>query len=119
MSSVVDLVEPGHLAHLATPANLRLGREIAARSGVEILDFGTCRVTARVSNGQRRRVELSSTPQGLEWRCTCTKRPDLFCKHCVAVAVATWDEAPPLGERSDLAAWSSGSAAAGERSSEP
>ena len=96
MSSVVDLVEPTHLHHLATPANLRLGREIAAAGGVEVVEFGTCRVTARVSNGQRRSVELSSTPQGLEWRCTCTKRPDLFCKHCVVVAVATWGEAPPL-----------------------
>ena len=104
MSSVVDLVEPDHLEHIATPANLRLGREIAARGGVEILDFGTCRVAARVSNGQRRTVELSSTAQGLEWRCSCTKRPELFCKHCVAVAVATWEEAPPLGQRSDLKA---------------
>ena len=103
MSSVVDLVEPTHLDHLATPANLRLGRAIAAEGSVEILEFGTCRVTAHVSNGQRRSVELNSTPQGLEWRCTCTKRPDLFCKHCVAAAVATWEEAPPLGQRSDVA----------------
>ncbi len=103
MSSVVDLVEPDHLAQLASPANLRLGRDIAGQGGVKILEFGTCRVTARVSNGQRRTVELSSTPQGLEWRCTCTRRADLFCKHCVALAVATWEEAPPLGERCDLA----------------
>jgi uncharacterized Zn finger protein len=103
MSSVVDLVESTHLDQLATPANLKLGREIAGQGGVEIVEFGTCRVTARVSNGQRRSVELNSTPQGLEWRCTCTKRPDLFCKHCVAVAVATWEEAPPLGQRSDVA----------------
>ena len=101
MSSIVDLVEPTHLDHLATPANLRLGRAIAAEGGVEILDFGTCRVTARVSNGQRRTVELSSTPQGLQWRCTCSRRADLFCKHCVAVAVAAWEEAPPLGRGSD------------------
>jgi hypothetical protein len=75
MSSVVDLVEPTHLDHLATPANLRLGRAIAGQGGVEIVEFGTCRVTARVSNGQRRSVELNSTPQGLEWHCTCTRRP--------------------------------------------
>jgi uncharacterized Zn finger protein len=105
MSSVVDLVEPDHLAQLATPANLRLGREIAAGGGVTIVDFNPCCVTARVSNGQRRTVELNSTPQGLAWRCTCTKRPGLFCKHCVAVAVATWEEAPPLGARNDLDAW--------------
>ena len=103
MSSVVDLIEPDHLNHLATPANLRLGREIASQGGVEFLDFGTCRVAARVSNGQRRSVELSSTPQGLEWRCSCTRQAGLFCKHCVAVAVATWEEAPPLGQRSDVA----------------
>lgn len=103
MSSVVDLVEPDHLSHLATPANLRLGRDIAGQGGVEFLEFGTCRVAARVSNGQRRSVELSSTPQGLEWRCSCTRQTGVFCKHCVAVAVATWEEAPPLGQRSDVA----------------
>jgi uncharacterized Zn finger protein len=95
MSAVADLVEPDHLRHLATPANLRLGEEIARAEGVEILSYGPCEVVARVGNGQRRRVELSSTPQGLAWRCTCTKRADLFCKHCVAAAIVVWEEAPP------------------------
>jgi uncharacterized Zn finger protein len=95
MSSVADLVEPGHLDHLATPANLRLGRELADQSAVELLEFGPLKVAAKVGGGQRRSVELASTPQGLAWKCTCTSDPALFCKHCVAVALVTWEEAPP------------------------
>jgi uncharacterized Zn finger protein len=94
MSAVADLVEPDHLRRLATAANLRLGEAIAQAGGVEIVELGPCVVVARVDNGQRRRVELASSPQGLAWRCTCTKRPDLFCKHCVAAAIVLWEEAP-------------------------
>jgi uncharacterized Zn finger protein len=94
MSAVADLVEPDHLRHLATLANLRLGEAIASAGGVELIELGPCQVVARVGSGQRRRVELASTPQGLAWRCTCTKRPDLFCKHCVAAAIVLWEEAP-------------------------
>ncbi|HEX9903774.1 MAG TPA: hypothetical protein VGA77_02305 [Propylenella sp.] len=94
MSSVADLVEPGHLAHYATASNLRLGEGIARKGGVQLLEFGPLVVKARVSDGERRTTELRSTPQGLAWQCTCSKRPDLFCKHCVAVAVVAWEEAP-------------------------
>jgi uncharacterized Zn finger protein len=98
MSSVADLVEPDHLRRLATPANLRLGEEIARGGGVELIEYGPCEVAARVADGQRRRVTLSSTPQGLAWRCSCTKRPELFCKHCVAAAIVVWDEAPDTAD---------------------
>jgi uncharacterized Zn finger protein len=94
MSSVADLVEPEHLRRLATPSNLRLGEEIARQGGVELLEFGPSKVTAKVGGGQRRSVELDATPQGLAWKCTCATRPDLFCKHCVALAIVAWEEAP-------------------------
>jgi uncharacterized Zn finger protein len=95
VSSVADLVEPDHLRRLATPANFRLGEEIARMGGVEFMEFGPCKIVAKVRNGQRRSVELDSTPQGLAWTCTCSKRADLFCKHCIAVAIVAWEEAPP------------------------
>jgi uncharacterized Zn finger protein len=39
--------------------------------------------------GQRRRVQLRSTAKGLAWHCTGNpKHHQIFCKHCVAVALA-------------------------------
>ena len=63
---------------------------------------GTLAVAASAQAGGWATVELSSTPQGLQWRCSCSRRVNRFCKHCVAVAVATWEEPPPLGQRSDV-----------------
>ncbi len=94
MESVADLVESERLRKLALPSNLRLGAEIAERGGVEIDAFGPLRVSARVAGGVARRVELVSSDRGLGWKCTCTKRPELFCKHLVAVALVTWQRAP-------------------------
>ena len=98
MPSVSDLVEPSTLTVRIAPANLRLGREIADRGDVELIEFGPLRVMARVggtaASGQRRTVELVSTPNGLEWSCTCTRNRSLFCKHCVATVLIAWQKAP-------------------------
>ena len=71
---------------LATPANLRLGREIAA-AGVELVELSPSRAVAKVTGGQRRTVTLEAADAGLRFACSCSKRPDLFCKHCVAAAI--------------------------------
>lgn len=98
MPSVADLVEPARLTDLATPATLRLGREIAAAGAVELLEFGPLRVRGKVggpgTNSQTRTTELLSVGGELEWSCTCSSDTTLFCKHCVALAVTTWDKAP-------------------------
>jgi len=98
MPSVADLVEPDRLPDLATPANLRLGREIAAAGAVEFLDFGPLLVRGKVggpaTNSQTRTTELRSVGAQLEWVCTCSSDTALFCKHCVALAMATWNKAP-------------------------
>jgi uncharacterized Zn finger protein len=56
---------------------------------VELVAVDADRVEARTggtpTSGQRRRVSLRVTPQGLAWTCTCSQG-GVFCKHCVAVA---------------------------------
>jgi hypothetical protein len=98
MPSLADLVSPDRLAELATPANRRLGTQIRDEDGVTIEEFGPLRVTATVggvpSSETRRHTMLASSRDQLDWSCTCTKR-DLFCKHCVALALVTWDKSPP------------------------
>jgi uncharacterized Zn finger protein len=89
---------PAGLADLATPANLRYGTAIFERGAVEFLETSAYRVTAWVGGldgdvasggGQRRRTRLSSTQRGLHWHCAGNpKDHDIFCKHCVALALA-------------------------------
>jgi uncharacterized Zn finger protein len=87
-TSVADLVDDTLVQRLASPSDLRSGREIAATGGVDFVKRGPLRVIARVTGAQTRTVELTSTPSGLEWSCTClgTKQHS-FCKHCVATAL--------------------------------
>lgn len=92
MNPIADLVDDAALERLATPANLRLGREIAAAGDVTLIDAEPLAIRARVggtpASGLRRTVTLRSTEAGLGWSCTCTRHADLFCKHCVAAAIA-------------------------------
>lgn len=90
--SATPLIQPGRFEALATPSNLRLGRQIVAEGGVEPLPAGAGYIKARVggvpSADQIRTVEIFAAKDGLKWSCTCTRRRDLFCKHCVAAAIA-------------------------------
>ena len=92
VNSVADLVEPVRLQQLATPANYRMGQRIAASGAVELDEFGPLKVTARTTSGTPRRIELTSTPEGLEFRCTCSAHIARPCKHVVAVGLTTWEK---------------------------
>ena len=96
MPSVAHLVDPTRLSALATPANLRLGRDIAAGGGVELLEFGPLRVRGKVGGptSQTRTTELRAAGGELEWSCTCSRDATLFCKHCVALAITALERAP-------------------------
>lgn len=84
-----------YIRSLATSSNLRLGREIVKSHGVEFMELGPYLVVARVQpwGGVRRTTELRATEEGLAWKCTCTGTR-LFCKHCVAAALAAREKLP-------------------------
>jgi uncharacterized Zn finger protein len=96
MPSVADLTDEESLLSLSSSSNFRLGREIAESGGVEIVEFGPLKLVTEVTppGGVKRTVTLISSGQGLRWKCTCTSRADLFCKHCVAAGIVTWNKAP-------------------------
>lgn len=95
---LVDLINEEVIEHLALPSNLRYGKAIHSRGGVEIISKEDTSVEAWVGGldgnsleggGQRRRTKLSSTAKGLSWHCAGNpKNHDIFCKHCVALAMA-------------------------------
>ncbi len=96
MASVADLVAEETLKSLAQPANVRLGREIFETGELEMVEFGPQRVVMKVKpeGGLRRTVELTANGDILTWKCTCMLAHKLFCKHCVAAALVTWEKAP-------------------------
>jgi uncharacterized Zn finger protein len=95
MPSVADLVEPATLPQRASEADLEVGRTLAERGSVVLARFGPLEVHATVADDPDRQVVLRSTADGLTWSCDCPEgQAGMFCRHCVAAAVITWQRAP-------------------------
>jgi uncharacterized Zn finger protein len=96
--SVIEWLLAHDLHAMALPSNFRYGSATCHRGAVEFLDIQPNRVEAWAGGldgsmveggGTRRRVELTLAPEGLKWHCTGNpKNHQIFCKHCVAVALA-------------------------------
>jgi uncharacterized Zn finger protein len=96
--SVRSLLRADVIRELALPSNLRYGTAIYKRGGVEFISVASAEVTAWVGGlkgsvagggSQRRRTRLFVTTDGLAWHCTGNPRKhQIFCKHCVALALA-------------------------------
>jgi uncharacterized Zn finger protein len=100
---LVDLLGPGEIERLALPSNIRYGTAIFDRGGVEFIAREATFVEAWVGGlsgtvsegaGQRRRTILTLDAEGLTWQCAGNpKNHQIFCKHCVALALAVQEEA--------------------------
>lgn len=86
------------LGELAIPSNLGYGKEIFTRGGVEIISKSDTEIEAwaggltgdvKSGGGSRRHVWLTVKDNTLHWHCSGNpKDHDIFCKHCVAVALS-------------------------------
>jgi len=86
------------IGELARPSDIRYGSAIHDRGGVEFIEYGPSKVEGWVGGldgsvaeggSQRRRTQLFVTPKGLGWHCAGNPRNhQIFCKHCVALAMA-------------------------------
>lgn len=96
---LVDHVGPEVIEQLALPSNIQYGKAILSRGGVEFVQREDSVAEAMVGGlhgdvaqgaGQRRRTTLNLGPDGaLVWHCACnSKSRQIFCKHCVALALA-------------------------------
>ena len=78
-------------------SNRVYGTAIFERGAIEVISFGDNRFEAWVGGlsgkvieggGTRRRVEFVFSESGLAWNCTGNpKNHQIFCKHCVALAL--------------------------------
>src|SRR5690242_11704646 len=95
--TLLDCIKHTDLTTLTIPSNMTYGTAIFKRGAVEIIDQNDTQVTAWAGGltgkvvdggGSRRRVELKVEGARLIWHCTGNpKDHDIFCKHCVAVAL--------------------------------
>jgi uncharacterized Zn finger protein len=95
---IKDLLTEEFLNSNTIPSNIKYGTEIYQRGGVAFIDKDVHEVEAWVGGlsgtvvegaGSRRRVKLSVLEGSLRWTCTGNpKKHQIFCKHCVALALA-------------------------------
>ena len=93
MKTIKSILTEEFLEDQASRSNFRFGKAIAKDGNVKVLEAKTFSVVGKVQhgNGETRTVRLESTPKGFRYKCTCTNRKDLFCKHCVAVGLFAVD----------------------------
>ena len=99
--SLGRLLSPEVIRELARPSDVRYGKAIHRRGGVEFIEVGPYKVEGWIGGlsgsgaeggSQRRRTRLSATAKGLAWHCAGNPRNhQIFCKHCVALALAVLD----------------------------
>jgi uncharacterized Zn finger protein len=97
-ASVSSLLSTALIRELALPSNLRYGTAIYKRGGVEFIGYSAAEVSAWVGGlkgtvaeggSQRRRTRLYVSADGLAWQCSGNPhKHQVFCKHCVALALA-------------------------------
>lgn len=102
MGTITELLRKTGPESLAIPSNVRLGTIIYKRGGVEVIEHAPKKVEAWAGGlsgksaeggSQRRHVTLTTSSKGLSWNCTGNpKKHQIFCKHCVAVALAILDK---------------------------
>ena len=100
--SVVDLLSVEIIQKLTLPSNWRYGQAIFKRSAAEFIEFQPLKVEGWIGGlsgsmseggGSRRRTQLFATTKGLAWHCSGNpKDHQIFCKHCVALALAVLDQ---------------------------
>ena len=101
MQHLNDLLNIDIIKQLSIPSNLRYGRAIYERGAIEFIKVEPLSAEAWVGGldgtitegaGSRRRTQLYATKEGLSWHCAGNpKDHDIFCKHCVALALAILD----------------------------
>lgn len=86
---IASLLNDVFIDEIALPSNIRYGTAIQRRGGVEFITRESSRVEAWVGG-----LDGPGTEDGkLAWHCAGNpKNHQIFCKHCVALALAILDK---------------------------
>lgn len=97
MSKLIKHLNSITLSELALPSNIKYGTAINERGAVAIISeqdtavemwAGGLKGAVAEGGGNKRRVQFWLEDNQLRWHCAGNpKNHDIFCKHCVAVAL--------------------------------
>lgn len=95
--SLIELLSQNFIEENAIKSNIVYGTAIYNRNAVKFIDATDTEAEAWVGGldgavieggGSKRRVQFISSKDGLKWNCTGNpKNHQIFCKHCVALAL--------------------------------
>jgi uncharacterized Zn finger protein len=98
MGSIKDFLTQEFIKENTLPSNFAYGKAIYGRGAVEFIErkadmaeawAGGLDGTVKEGAGSRRRVTFTIEQDALHWNCTGNpKNHQIFCKHCVAIALA-------------------------------
>jgi uncharacterized Zn finger protein len=99
---IASLLDNAFIKDNARPSDTRYGQAIHDRGGVELIEDNPTQIEAWVGGldgsvaeggSQRRRTQLWAEGGRLAWHCAGNpKNHQIFCKHCVALALAILDK---------------------------
>lgn len=100
--TIINLLDLERIQELARPSDIRYGQAIHSRGGIEFIEKTPTHIEAWVGGldgsvaeggSQRRRTQLFVSDGNLQWHCAGNpKNHQIFCKHCVALALAISDK---------------------------
>lgn len=98
MQNLRESLSIANIEDLSLPSNFKYGQAVYRRGAVQIIQSDPLLVEAWVGGldgtvaegaGSRRRVQLYVAQSRLAWHCAGNpKNHQIFCKHCVALALA-------------------------------
>jgi uncharacterized Zn finger protein len=104
MINIKSFVTQAFIEQNTLPSNFTYGKAIYQRNAVEFIEQSSIMVEAwaggldgsiKEGAGSRRRVTFTIEEGALHWNCTGNpKNHQIFCKHCVAVALALQGSRP-------------------------
>jgi uncharacterized Zn finger protein len=96
-SPIAKMLTGDFIEKNAIPSNVRYGTAIYNRGAVQFIENEDGHIEAWVGGlngsvaeggGSKRRVRFSLSNEGLKWNCTGNpKNHQIFCRHCVALAL--------------------------------
>lgn len=98
MAHIIDLVTEDFIEKNTIPSNYSYSKAMYERSAIEFIEqkpgfvqawAGGLDGSVKEGGGSRRRVTFTAEKNELHWSCSGNpKDHQIFCKHCVAVALA-------------------------------
>jgi uncharacterized Zn finger protein len=98
MRPIDEYLDEKTIMDLAAAKEFLDGASAAEHGSVRILEHDDQHLKAEVDDTQVYVAELHLQGGELAWSCSCGEAGAHLCRHCVAAALTTWPDEPPVQE---------------------